>query len=1120
MANSVAIRLATDGSAQVRADFAAIGDAGDASAKRLVAAYDKASDDIQAALDRQARAAAKIQAVLPTQTQSVVNANAGTNAYGGYRDAGGGSSGQNANAAQFSALLAQQERQLEAVRSQIDPLYTAHKRYDGEIATANGLLKQGVLSEAEHAKAIAASEKSLLAAKNALDGHSGALGLNRQQTIIAQSAVLRFTDAVIAGRNPLTAFALEAHKGVEVLSSDDAGMAGGLAKVSGLINPVSIGIAALAAVVAIGTAAFVSYEDALAKLESLAGVAGAAIGITGKQLEDNAEAATAGGVLTVAAARKIESSYVELGGIGSGVLVGLTKLTADFAAGTGSSIDQAEQVLGKAFQDPVKGAEELANRYGLLSQSQIEQIRNLADQNDLYGAQAQLLADLGPAFDGAAKHAEGLSAAFDGIKASISDAWAKLGGFLTGINSATPAAQRLQDLLAKRAELGNSFAPGLRADLDRQISEAQAEITRAQATADAASSKRAEDARTAGTGYTGFQGRQQLEEARNRIQRALADPKSVAQFAATGELTEQRQALEAYTRALNTFLGPADKKRLIDQDEARLAQARTPAARQAAGHQLALDQLRGQVVTNADADADANAKGEQARARLDKAADKHAATLGREADAMRANAAAALAAGDAFLTSAAAGEDAEARQKAVTDATKNGTSATEQYARQQALNVANAIRDGDKQTAQLRDETGARERVLGAVSAGTLSVAGMNNALSDEAKLRPLIVAQAQAQGVAVDAATRAVKAHTDALKQDRATQEAIAAVQAKAANENSIQGLKDQADFAGDRTGRGQIEIARRAAQREAAGRYPDLAANDPRRQGVVDSAVDLANQQQSTDRSKLIATTTSQQRDQNELTIAQIGLVGKSADQQQVVIDRLMKEHELRASNTNISDAAIRSILEGVSAEDALKDKLSDVTDAWKELRQEGDRFIDDLFNPNGSGLKNLLKDVEQELEKLALINPLKNLLLGEGNPTLSSIGGLFGKLGSLFGGGNGFDAAPAATDFASITHFASGTNYAPGGVAWVGENGPELVNLPRGSGVTNAADTRRLMTAGGGQPQVIVRVQANDYFDAKVASISGGQIQQSAPQIAAGGAQLSADRADRARRRSLAG
>lgn len=44
-----------------------------------------------------------------------------------------------------------------------------------------------------------------------------------------------------------------------------------------------------------------------------------------------------------------------------------------------------------------------------------------------------------------------------------------------------------------------------------------------------------------------------------------------------------------------------------------------------------------------------------------------------------------------------------------------------------------------------------------------------------------------------------------------------------------------------------------------------------------------------------------------------------------------------------------------------------------------------------------------------------------------------------------------APTAREsFSWFGHFASGTNFAPGGMAIVGENGPEAVNLPRGSQV----------------------------------------------------------------------
>lgn len=48
-------------------------------------------------------------------------------------------------------------------------------------------------------------------------------------------------------------------------------------------------------------------------------------------------------------------------------------------------------------------------------------------------------------------------------------------------------------------------------------------------------------------------------------------------------------------------------------------------------------------------------------------------------------------------------------------------------------------------------------------------------------------------------------------------------------------------------------------------------------------------------------------------------------------------------------------------------------------------------------------------------------------------------------------------------SIAGYANGTDFAPGGMAWVGEKGPELLNIPRGSQVYTAQESRR-MSAGG--------------------------------------------------------
>ncbi|MGR9149594.1 hypothetical protein ACU8MT_09035 [Rhizobium leguminosarum] len=73
----------------------------------------------------------------------------------------------------------------------------------------------------------------------------------------------------------------------------------------------------------------------------------------------------------------------------------------------------------------------------------------------------------------------------------------------------------------------------------------------------------------------------------------------------------------------------------------------------------------------------------------------------------------------------------------------------------------------------------------------------------------------------------------------------------------------------------------------------------------------------------------------------------------------------------------------------------------------------------------------------------------------------GGLFGWLSGLFGGFKPIGAQATLAASGGITGlFADGTNYAPGGMAIVGERGPELVNLPQGSQVFNTNRSAQMM------------------------------------------------------------
>lgn len=111
------------------------------------------------------------------------------------------------------------------------------------------------------------------------------------------------------------------------------------------------------------------------------------------------------------------------------------------------------------------------------------------------------------------------------------------------------------------------------------------------------------------------------------------------------------------------------------------------------------------------------------------------------------------------------------------------------------------------------------------------------------------------------------------------------------------------------------------------------------------------------------------------------------------------------------------------------------------------------------------------------------------------------IVGMVTSFLGGTTGATAArlapsATATIAANAPIFANGTVNAPGGMAWVGERGPELVNLPRGSQVIPA---HRAQSMGGGGINISVDARGSADPAAVRAQVEQG-ILQAAPAIIA--------------------
>lgn len=77
---------------------------------------------------------------------------------------------------------------------------------------------------------------------------------------------------------------------------------------------------------------------------------------------------------------------------------------------------------------------------------------------------------------------------------------------------------------------------------------------------------------------------------------------------------------------------------------------------------------------------------------------------------------------------------------------------------------------------------------------------------------------------------------------------------------------------------------------------------------------------------------------------------------------------------------------------------------------------------------------------------------------------------------GGGGGGGGFATGTDFYRTRKYAGGTSGAYGGMALVGERGPEMVTLPRGSKVSRADETRKMM---GGVSNINISINAGAYL-----------------------------------------
>jgi hypothetical protein len=920
------------------------------------------------------------------------------------------------------------------------------------------------------------------------------------------------------------------------------GVGGATAKVTGLLTPMRLALGATAIAAIVATKAWYDYASAQAKLETLAVGLGAVTGQTVRQLEESAEAGAAAGRVSVAAAREMEAGFVAVGVAGGETMAKAIGISKDLGAALGTDAAGGAKALTDALADPAKGADDLRLKLGAIDAVTTQHIQTLLEENRVQDAQRVLIDAVGVATAGASDHVMGLSRAWDAVERAASGALDHMGRAIDLAVSGPADAQRLNDLRAEQqyrrnpkiGDLGGAFRSAayvgmsdtdIQREADNLVGKIAAATGRA---AQAATNKRVGQASPLISAYTGDDALSALKQNRAKLAAVLNDPAAVRDLAKAGGLDDARETLAAYTHAVETYLTPAARKAALDRADLVVARARTPQEKAAAAAARERLQQAGQVITAANAEAAAHARSGAALAQASRAGAGRAATQAREAEAMRVGAQAALDVGDAYLKSSAAGMTAEIRRKALTDATRKGIDVDAQVARELALRVGEGAAAGARSVATLREETTVRAAVNNAVLNGTALAAQMNDMLSDEAALRPLIALQAVVQGDALARLTTIVAAYRKAQADANGEQQRSAAILATHATDDAILGMRDQIEFARDRTGAGAVEIARRAAEREAADRYAALPEEDPVRAGYVANKVAEARTKQAADQAGYMAGIRNAQADTAALAARELQLVGLSGEKREAILDRLKLEIDLRSRGVDLAGSEAIEILNGVDAQARMNAALKLASATMDELRGFGERFVDtvlseDTWSSWGNAGKTILAELKSEFLKLALLNPIKNLLNGgSALPTL-------GKLASLFGGG-GPALAPnvtegvsssilAAASIAPIGFNAAGTERWSGGLTWVNENGPEIADLPNGTRIYPAAKSRQMLAAANDPPRTLrVEVVKGDLFDVHVTEIATPIAAGYAQQAMIGGSAMAREASARAARRRI--
>ncbi len=598
-----------------------------------------------------------------------------------------------------------------------------------------------------------------------------------------------------------------------------------------IISPAGAAGAAVAAGVAV---ALKSYDDWISKetevSRALVGV-GRGAGATADEIESIAQASAQTADISVAEARQVELAFIRTGKIGAEQFQTLAAATDKYALITRQALPSAAEEIARALADPAHGADILNQRLGFLDDRTRQYIQHLVAQGEQTKAATALQDAFVKSIDAANVHLTAHEKIARAISNAWSNAWESVGKFFGRLIDGPSIDEKLKSL---RTELDNAIRgpiitpegqvvgttrkpAEIRADIDRLSAQnADAAATAAQAQADERNNQLATSAAALARQLVpGPEYLKTLKDQKAQLGSAIANPAVTAQVS---DLKELRDAYDAVSAAVSSYLDPAVKAQKIAEVDVKALTALTPAQKGEVAAERERLELAGQVIPVAQK----NAMIEQARLETSRRA---TVQMNTEIQTVKTNTQSNLDLAGAYLQSGDAAFAAEARRQGLNAAIKSGINLGDDFLRQM---VSDQTVAGAKALSQLTAELSARTRLNDEVASGALTYAQAGRQLQIELALRPLLIARALAEGEAKEKLTQIIDEYSDALRRSNKEGDREQSLQILASQKEHVEYLNKELDLVGATESQRNLILAQLTAEQDLRRRNIDLGSSE----------------------------------------------------------------------------------------------------------------------------------------------------------------------------------------------------------------------------------------------------------------------------------------------------